>query len=222
VRLTITNRSAWPDWFMRPLCEWVAERAGITWDYKWLQRSTSLPRNYGGRGGRRSGRAWYSRRRCPPITADHRFQWSGKFSMMPGLPSLVFLIAHEMYHATGGHPDKFSARTNAGLGGTRINRASMEERCNRFGRATAAAFVEEWWPMMKPRLLESLRRARARRHAKAERERAASAHRSSPDVRIADAERKLAEWERRVRLAENRAAKYRRRLAALRRAHHVH
>lgn len=213
-RITITNRSAWPDWFVRPLVEWVADRAGITWDYAITLKSAVRPEYWRGMNyGRCACNLTCHRRNTRAKHKDHRFKWSPTYDLKPGIEMLVYLMAHEMFHSTGGHPRHFL------LPGGRTNRDLMEFKCNEFGAAAAKAFWE-WWPGQRVRAMAKMRRARQRQAVAADRSERRDQERAAPDARIAKAEAMAVAWERKARLATNRAKKWRRRAGAIRAAAH--
>lgn len=208
MKLTIINRSAWPDWFVRPLASWVASRAGITWDYTITLKKAVHPDYWRGINyGRRECNLTYHRRGTGSKGKDRRFASGPVWDVKRGIPMLVYLMAHEMFHSTGGHPDNFRLENG------QTNRESMEQRCNRFGAEAAAAFSVEW-PAFRARLMAAERRRRQRRHVLADRAEALR----TPDARLATQWAKLARWETKAKRAETACRKLRRSIAALERA----
>lgn len=212
MKLTIVNRSAWPDWFVRPLASWVAGRAGITWDFRLTLKAAVRPDYWRGRSyGRRECNLTYHRRGTGTKVKDHRFGWGPAYSIRPGVEMLVYLMAHEMYHSTGGDPDKF--RLPNGL----TNRDLMEFRCNEFG-ATAVVALREEWPAFRSRLLASERRRRQRCRSVADRAEARQVQAKAPDTRLVHKQALLARWETKAKRAETACRKLRRSIAAIERA----
>jgi len=226
--IDIINRSAWPGWFLAPLCQWVAERAGIKpreikghdacrvppgprADYTITFKRAVRPSYWRGMNyGRRACNLTYHRRGTGCKTKDHRFQWGPTYDIRPGIEMLVYLMAHEMYHSTGGHPDLYR------LPSGRTNRDLMEHRCNEFGAQTVAAFRAEW-PEFRARLLSQLRAglARRKRRVAVAADRAASV--ATPDARLDRKRALLKRWESKAKRAGTAIRKLRRSIAAIER-----
>lgn len=197
--LTISNRSRWPDWAIKDIVTWVVKRAGITWQYNVQVKHTTLY-NWKGRGGLYGQRIWLPRRFQPEsgwplIHSEWRYKDAGcEFVLRSRLELLVYLLAHEAHHATGGNRSKFKTA----LG--RIDRRAMEIECNEEAaiavqqfRIQFPDFVKRWRFILK-------------RQAVAE----------SPTVKIAQKRshiaRKIEQWESRAKRAANAMKKYRKQL----------
>lgn len=216
-KLTLTNRSAWPTPALDVLARWIVKRAGIDWDYSILVRDCKT-NTWGGRGGRFGQRIWLDRhyRRAPgarggvfcpvgcklwPVAhTDRRFQWAHQQTFRTRMEFLVMLLAHEAYHATGGHPGNF-------VTGNKINRASMEFRCNRFADEAVAALRVEW-PTIRAAIYRAMRRDRER----AKSMKRVKADKRGPDHKLALAMAGLERWEKRERAARNRVKALRRKV----------
>lgn len=210
LNLKIVNRSAWPDWFLEPVAKWIATKAGIAWGYRLTVRSTRDRHTWGGRGGSCSGSVKYHRRAVVAWKKDSRFKWGPSYDLRPGLEMFVFLIAHEIYHATGGHPDKFklpNGRTNADL---------MEFRTSEWAVWLVGEFRREW-PSFVRLFLSRKRRERARAVRRQERAAAISSAKSRPEARLADKLERLKRWESKAKRAQMAILKLRRSIRALER-----
>lgn len=133
-----------------------------------------------------------------PFThADPRFKWSKPETYRSRLELLVALIAHEAHHATLGHPDRY--RTGNAV--KKIDRASMEFRCNRAMGEAAAALHNEW-PELRKAIYAAMRKARANKVT-------AQVRKTDPTPKLAKAQDALAEWQRKAKLAATKIRKYR-------------
>jgi hypothetical protein len=249
LQLAVINRSLWPTELIEILGTWIAERAGIRWSYTVCMKSG---RNWHGLGGTRKQDITSHRhfRRYPgselvpwrqtirqfkklwPWThKDHRYQWAVEHTLDNRLESLVYLIAHEAYHATGGHPKNFRVLPRGFiLPGTNrppqpgielqralerhgyTNNASMEFRCNQFGMETVVAFREVWRTELKLKVVKAMRKARERR--KAEKAKAANRRqaKSSPNLKLEAARKRLVVWQAKLKRAETAVKKYTRKV----------
>jgi len=201
-KLTVTNRSEWPSPAIKVLAEWIVKEAGIAWDYSILVRSCRS-QTWGGRGGRRSQRIWFDRRYradWPLHHKDHRFGWSHVQEYRTRMEVLVMLIAHEAYHATGGHPERFKS-------GDRINRASMEYRCNKFADETIVKLRVEW-PALRCRIYKAMRLDRQKQATV--RQRKADAR--GPERKLQLAQQNLTKWESKAKRVQTALRKYRRKV----------
>ncbi|MCC6323000.1 MAG: hypothetical protein IT438_16370 [Phycisphaerales bacterium] len=196
--LTIVNRSQWPNWFVKPVCNWIVRRAGIDWDYQITLPSYANTKDLCGRGWRQGQRSRINRRIQPPggwpwYRPYYPYTWSAKREMRNRVEAFVHLIAHEAWHAIDHHPDRQTDEMNA----------------ERFGDECVEAF-REWWPVARARIMAGLRADRQRR--------VLAKIGPTPDDKMAKAESMLAAWERKRDAAERRCAKYRRKIRALRAA----
>ncbi len=202
----VANRSDWPTRFLEVIAKWVAkrERLGVDDDYEFVVRGTCDSTYCFGRAISDGQKIDFPRRfqpddgRWPMTIRDRRYRWAQEETYRSRVELLVSLMAHEAHHAAAGHPDNF--RKNG-----RVNRASMEFRCNQAGMAAVEAFRAEW-PALRKKIKRGLRRER--------RQRAAAL--TDCSVSVADpsrVKRKLAEWRRRHAIAETTLGVYEERLA---------
>ena len=211
LRLKIVNRSKWPDGFLRVVCRWIGERAGVPPGYCFEFPSFADWHSYGGRGGdygqrTRMNRRFMSSRKVggkspwPYRFREDRFAWSAKDHLMANrIEAFVYLVAHEAYHSTGGHPKNFRVRPG------RCDNASMEFRCNKFAWETVLAFRDAW-PKLKTKVRAAMRAdADAVRRVK---DRKATAR--SPDGKLVRVLANLSNWERKLKFAQNKVAGYKR------------
>lgn len=222
-KITIENRSAWSTAAIRVLATWIVKRAGITWDYSILIRScrndswhghgwrssqeVKLDRHY--RRGRCRASGWTHLRGAqlwPMKHRDHRFAWSPEYEYRSRLEVLIMLIAHEAYHATGGHPKHFTAERT---GQKRFDHDSMEFGCNEFAKTTIEAFRAEWRSVLRPRIVAAMRRER---QAVANEKAKAAAKRSDPAPKLEQARMMFATWQRKAKFAATKMKKYRTRI----------
>lgn len=203
MKLTVINRSKWPEWFVRPVCRWIASRAEIKWEYTLTLVGCSDRSMLAGRGARRRSRVRIHRRFKPSggwpyMTKYWRYKWSRQYALHNRIEAFVDIVAHEMYHATGGHPDRFTRNG-------RCDDQSMEMACERFAEATVEAFRLEWASRLKPAAKAALRASRAKAKA-------IKKSRSDPSPKLTAAQKKLIEWQRRAKAAANRVKKYQRKV----------
>ena len=144
--ITLVNRSGWPDWFARPVVRWVAGLAGIKEPHTLVLVGTSDRLHLAGRyyAGRRYIRVRIHRRWQPkggfPFTTTYwRYRWAMKYPLTNRLEGFVDIVAHECFHATGGHPSKFGS-----------DKAAMEMACESFSKATVERFRREWPTVLRP------------------------------------------------------------------------
>ncbi len=150
LRTTIVNRSDWPDNFLSVVCPWIAKQAGIRWHYEFLLRSTPSRGWWRGRGWSHKQTVNCSRRVFPTHHEirhkDSRYKYSPRYVWYGPIETLVHVLAHECYHATGGNREKFRKPNG------HIDRETMELKCNKFAQQTLLKFRKEW-----PKLRKQLR-----------------------------------------------------------------
>ena len=204
-KLTIINRSSWPDFFVRPICEWIIDRAGITWDYTITLPRVASRSMFAGRAGKRRQRTRINRRfrphdaKWPYLTKYWRYKWSPGYLLYCRLETFVDLVSHEACHATAGSPDKFIVNG-------RVNCARMEMTCERFSKATVEAFRIAWPDHLKAKVWKL-----ARKHRREAKRRVVQKY--DPSTKLLWAQQMLAKWVRQEKAAANRVKKYRRQCA---------
>lgn len=129
----------------------------------------------------------------PLFNKDHRFKWSENQTFLTRLELLVFLIAHEACHATTGHPDQYREAGQKDVAG-------MEFHCNAKGYRIIEQFHQEW-PTFRPLIYAAMRKERAKKQRKTK-------ARFDPNPKLALAQLRLADWQRRQRAANNKVKKY--------------
>lgn len=198
IKLTIINRSKWSDGFVNILCPWICKRAGIDFEYEITLKSTQHKGTWNGIGARHWQTVRCHRRvvhgNGAVTSKDSRFQWSKQYHWTGPVETLVFLLAHEAWHATGGGPWKFRNQRTG-----RTDCASMEYRCNKFGMEAIEAFRAEW-PAMKLRVVLELRRLTMRKNVAA----ANKVAKRGPDAKLMQAQKNLANWQRKLKFAANK------------------
>ena len=206
--LTIKNKSAWPDGFVRIVSRWIVKRAGIQWPYEIDLPATGKYRRYRnswhGRGWRHRQRSVMNRRNScsfPYTIKDQRFQWSATHEVNNRLELWVYLIAHEAYHALPESRDRREPGSRKSQ-----SRSSDEYKANEFANAAVAAFRVEWPKALKARTRRAIRADRDK--AIRAKERKASAR--GPQTRLARAQANMANWERKAKRARTAIKKYRR------------
>lgn len=139
----VVNRSPWPDWFVRPVVAESCRRAGVPFKnrrgvvcpYVVEIGHTLFPSRWYGRGDHRG--CWLTcslRVRVPGrVHKDTRYKWSVPVPLASAREVFVFLVAHEISHATLSHPLKFRDPKSG-----RYNVASCEHRANSFGAEMVA------------------------------------------------------------------------------------
>lgn len=203
-KLEIINRSSWPDGFINIIAPWIIKRAGITSTYHITLRRATYKRTWRGRCASHWQTLCCHRRVYRPNelveNKDSRFVWSAEQKWSGPIETLVFLMAHEAWHATGGHPRHFR---NKG----RTDAASMEYRCNKFGIEAVEAFRAEW-PTLKLKVRREIQRLKCRK-IKAK---ASKAAKRGPNHKLALAQSNLDNWNRKLRFAENKVKAYQRKV----------
>ncbi len=185
-KITITNRSAWPDWALRILGPWIAKRAGIKWSYTILMRGTN--RNiWRGRGGYWMQATTIARRYKPRDGWPHTHrEWRFKtvdqqMHFRSRLELLVFLLAHEAHHAVDDARGKVA-----------------EQDANDAGMRAVIALRDSWREYWLPALRYEARQARNRQAAAA----------PSAEKKMLHAQQLLASWQRRQKAAANKVKAY--------------
>ena len=210
-RISIVNRSRWPNWFVHPMARWIAERAGIAWAYRLELPNASV---WAGRGGYNGSRCRVPRKgyardgKYPALITETRFKTLKQaHEVRSAMESWVYLVAHEMYHATGGarHKHRKGGRTNVYM---------MEYQCNEFANKCVEAFRAEW-PALRDSMMHGLRMSRARRLRRTRRKQEQSEERGSHSFKMEHARAKLAEWEAKRARCETFISRYRRSIRSL-------
>ncbi len=196
--LSITNRSQWPDWFVKPVALWIRDRAGIAINYNLILPSYSKMHVFCGRGWSYKSRCRIHRRFTPtlgwPYTDKYwRYAWSFTHQLENRLEAFVHLVAHEMFHATGGSRAKWGSDVQG-----------MEMACQRFGRDTVLEFRKAW-PAMKAKCKQKMRDSRQRQVKKKQ-------AKSDPSMKFLDAQAAFERWNKKAKLAATKMKKYRRRM----------
>ena len=226
-RVTVVNRSAWPDPFLRVVCQWVydvtfehATRAGYVREgfkavfpdtvfasphgsawlseircviYRHYRRGANHRARQGRRGLRSTpGKYW------PRDWRESRFKWGGSVNLRSRVEMLVFLIAHEMRHATA---ENVAIRKAGGARG----RSAMENDCNKCGAAVVAR-----WRVERRAIMRRVKRAMVVARDKALLTAAIKRDRKTPEYKLQRASANLARWEIEAKRVARFMAKYRR------------
>ena len=205
-KLTIVNRSGWPDWFVQPVVQWIVRQTGITWHYTVTLPMYKNVNCYAGRGWTTAQRTRINRRITDKGVRqqEHRFHTGQVCNPQTRLEAFVFLVAHEARHATPFNQALFRVGTD----GCRDNNVAGEHDANEWGNEMVERFRASW-PSMKRLILKRLRRRKVKTVL-------ARIGPSRAD-KIAKNRAALARWERKAKLAQTWMSKYRRRIAALER-----
>jgi len=204
--IIVVNHSPWPTSALRVLAKWIAEREGLgeARAYTFTFRNTRRMQYRG--SGTPFGQTITMHRRFDPVTRawpfrtkDHRFQWSTEEVYRSRLELLVGIMAHEAHHATAGHPRFF--RKNG-----RLDRATMEFRCNRAGQEAVEALRKDWLTL-RAQIRGSMRRDRNRHIAAQER---AVVRRADSTPKLLHGQTMLKRWQARLKLAGTKVKRYRR------------
>lgn len=202
MKLKITNRSDWPDWFVRPVCRWIVSRAKITRDYEIELPKVTDPRMWAGRAGSRHQRSRIHRRLTPssgwPWQVRYwRYQWSRPYLLANRIEAFVYLVSHEAAHATIGNPGRFRKPNG------RCDDALMESACETFAQGTVDAFRLSWPAVLRHRVIAAARKHRASKRVKKSR-------RADPSPKLAHAQGLLDKWQSKLKRAQTAIKKYRR------------
>lgn len=221
-KLSIINRSLWADEFVNPVCQWIVDRAGITWSYEIVLRrgivwhgtggkrrqNSTIPRHYlrktemryAGQDHTLVGRKplW------PHAITDRRYKYAIPHLVNNRVESFVYLIAHEACHANEGHPEHFKSK------GGRTNTAYMEYKCNDFAMKTVEAFREVWKTSMKKQVQDAIRKYRNQRQNLKDKKIAIRMKKNSTEFKLEKAKTMLDLWQRKLKAATNKVRKYQR------------
>lgn len=200
------NTSEYPDDWARAVVDWIANRFELG-EFGIHIRNTS-------RSGH--GRAWWGQRRttCSISRRSWRrdwtystISWAKEYKVESALEAFVFLVAHELHHLS-----REARRWRDELQDTKAHwRQSFEQRTDRRAWETVLAYRDEARAFLK------LYKSRLRRKRLVEqRACAAKSEKRTPGFRLAHAEKMQAVWERKARLAANRAKKWRTRANRIR------
>lgn len=206
--IKIDNRSRWPDEFVDVLVPWICAEAGIDFPY-----SVQLaPKGWGGTGGRYRQRTHCVRRKRPGHTKDGRMKHSERHELRSSVEWFIYIVAHEAYHATKGHPTEFRK-------GSRTDVQSMEWWCNHWAYNIVIHYRLNRRKLMAQvkRNLRRTKRARQAKERQQERVQAAKDHRKTDDYKLVNAQRLLKQWEAKRKLAATKVKKYRNRIRHLER-----
>lgn len=206
--LEIVNRSVWPTAAIRIIARWVCRREKLgtrSQPYKILVRSTKR-NTWGGRGGRREQRIVIHRRYSPPHGwpydhTDPRFKHATTHRLNSRVELLVYLLAHEAHHATGGRPSEYARSCPSG---SRVDKASMEFDCNLAAYRAVRAFRMDW-SRLRPQILAAVRKDRSKKTGHIKRL-------SSEFTKLRAAEQTVKRWERKLKLAQTKVKKYRKKV----------
>lgn len=210
LRVTIRNRSDWPDEFANVVVPWVCAQAGI--DRPYFVDLWPSSGHWSGRGGWDHQTTLIGRRYYKPDEVhehkDHRFKHHDEHVMTGNIEAFVYIVAHEAFHATEGHPDKFTKNG-------RCDKVSMEWWCDHWAYRVVKKFRTEWPKTLRRQVASNFRRSirarrtRERQHLK----RLADAkHRLSDEYKLATARKLLKQWETKRKLASTKVRKYRQRV----------
>lgn len=212
-KMTIVNRSKFPDPMLTTLVGWVAEQIGLTWECK-IEfanvRNPSLRAGmcYGSRHCRiRFPVNFNSRGKWPYRETYHRYSWAPVYLYNNRLECLTHLVAHEMIHCVDARKGLWSRPK------TRHDHvAGMEVETERRANAIVLKLREEF-QVVKRKISAAMRRQRAAARRTKDRGRIRRASiKNSPEAKLARARANLAAWERRLKLAQTKVKKYRRRV----------
>lgn len=212
-KFSVFNRSNWPDYFVREVAEWVRARVGIDWPYHFYLKRAVRPDYWRGRAYGSVEANMSIDRRCPcRETKDRRFKWAPVHKFNSALDVFVYLMAHEMHHATKENKAWFKPKTPGG----RRREAEAEYRTGQYAMQTVEAFRAEW-PAIRGRLLKRLRaeRSRAEKRFNLEAVRKELAKDNSNAAKQGHAIAKMDEWHDRMQHADRMYRKWKRKLSAL-------
>lgn len=211
-RIILTNRSRWNDIFVKHVARFCARKTGL-WkkfsDHGWRKYNFTIKRatrmRWRGRAGEYGGNMTYHAyhrrlRDSYPVTDRYwTYRWSKAYLIHSSVEMFVMIMAHEFLHATAGAPSKFRGSDG------RIDRATMETTTHRLAHEIVAMWRKERRKIM-GRVLNEMRIARAKKKKK----------RAKPttSVKRDKSAAMLAKWERKLKLAKTKVAKYKRSVAA--------
>lgn len=204
--MKLTNTTDWPDHFLRRLVSYCCGQIGLP--VRWMKsatfRNTKGRRTYSGLGGGRSIRATVTTRETAfPLPPDSRPGMDNE-SFADRLEALVAITAHELEHCRQSREGRMT--TLANRRGLERNTRAVEVRVLRAFRADRDRLVAEW---MAPPV------------------RVAKPKPSRAEANEARARKALADWQKKLKLAQTNVRKYRAkvrrydRIAATRAADHL-
>lgn len=150
----ITNRSLWPDDFVVLFAKMFCKNADIGdpaidlashVPYHIVIAHSTTPYYRASAGGRRDcviriPRRDLRARTYPFNIKDPRFSWSEPHTVNSHVELFLYFLAHEIYHATHGHPSRFKRKS----GTRRTDVAGMEFRCNKFAMQQIEKARPDW------------------------------------------------------------------------------
>ena len=230
----VINRSRWSDVFVKHVARFCAQKTGIAkrardvygeltfgsgginfrnreHHYSFTVQRATYDHTYCGRGGVKKGRMMLHRRaygasHFPCDDGYWTYKWIGKKPLHSMCEMFVMLMAHEMTHSTDGAIENFRVR------GTRRNnydRATCENHTHHRAHDIVEMYRKERKNIMR-RVLAELRRERAKQKKKR--------RRSTTKEKRAKSQANLKRWERKLKLAKTKVAKYKRSVSACDRA----
>ena len=226
----VINRSRWPDIFVKHIARFCAQKTGIakrhrdggelsfmgrgkgigfrSHHYKFTVQRATYGQTYRGRGGVKAGRMLLHRRaygasHFPCEDGYATYKWIGKKPLNSMIEMFVMLMAHEMTHSTDGAIENFYDR-RAG----QYDRAGCENHTHHRGHAIVEMYRKDRVKIMR-RIRAEMRKAREKAKAK---------KRPSTEEKRAKSQAYLTRWERKLKLATTKVAKYKRSVSACDRA----
>lgn len=210
-RIIITNRSRWNDIFVKHVARFCARKTGLwkKFSKRWMRAGEyNFTIKRASRKWRRGRAHEYGgnmtcHRECRPsypVTDRYwTYKWSKGYLIHSSVEMFVMIMAHEFLHATAGAPSKFRGSDG------RYDRAAMEAKTHRLAHEIVAMWRKERRAVM-GRVLAEMRSERAKKKKK----------RAKPttSVKRDKSAAMLAKWERKLKLAKTKVAKYRRSVAA--------
>lgn len=202
--LKIINKSQWPTPALNIIVRWVCrrEKLGTKQHPYTVKVSDARKCAWYGDGGRYGQRIHIARRHgnvWPQVKKDRRLKDASEHSLNSPMEILVYLLAHEAYHATGGHPGQYRKPD-----GGKVDKQMMEWDCNHVAMRAVESFRAEW-PTIRGAIYAAMRAERNKKHAKHER-------RADPSPKLVAAETALEKWRRKLKLAQTKIRKYQRKV----------
>jgi hypothetical protein len=228
----VINRSRWSDVFVKHIARFCAQKTGIAkrastggelaflgrgkglgfreHHYSFTVQRATYTATYRGLGGVKNGRMMLHRRaygasHFPCEDGYATYKWIGKKPLHSMVEMFVMLMAHEMTHSTDGAINNFT------LHGRRNNydHATCENHTHHRSHDIVEMYRKERKNIMR-RVLAELRRERAKQKKKR--------RRSTTKEKRAKSQANLKRWERKLKLAKTKVAKYKRSVSACDRA----
>ena len=206
----VINRSRWPDIFVKHIARFCAQKTGVSKKgrYGFTVKRASYRQRWSGRGGITFGRMSLPRRAYGPDFFPYQsgystYKWVNKKPLYSMGELFLMVIAHEMTHATDGNPLNFRD------GSSNYDMATCENHTHHRAHDIVEMYRKDRVKIMR-RIRAEMRKAREKAKVKK--------RKPTTDEKRAKSLAAQKRWERKLKLAQTKVAKYKRSVSACDRA----